>query len=188
MIAEQKSLIKRFQFTGKEDVDLQLLETPNAAIGQSVMITLQLSNRSPQRRTVTIFVSINSVFFTGINAKRVKRDRAIVTLAPFQSEFLFFLCIEIFKNKKSKSPVSSLIELIGRNNGTRPIRGALREDEIIYDQTETFRNNLWKRSNNLTGALIAVQCSLKLHTSNNFPFERLAGFSSIRDSSLLRPG
>ena len=76
---------------GKEDVDLQLLETPNALIGQSVLITLQLSNRSPQRRTVTIFISVNSVFFTGINAKRVKRDRAIITLAPFQSKFSFDL-------------------------------------------------------------------------------------------------
>lgn len=81
---------------GKEDVDLQLLETPNALMGQSVMITLQLSNRSPQRRTITIFLSINSVFFTGINAKRVKRDKAIITLAPFQSEFAekyFFLFV-----------------------------------------------------------------------------------------------
>ena len=71
---------------GKEDVDLQLLETPNALMGQSVLITLQLSNRSPQRRTITIFLSVNSVFFTGINAKKVKRDRAIITLAPFQSK------------------------------------------------------------------------------------------------------
>ncbi|RWS27608.1 hemocyte protein-glutamine gamma-glutamyltransferase-like protein [Leptotrombidium deliense] len=71
---------------GKEDVDFDLKDITGVLIGQPFFIMVEMINRSPYPRTVTLVVNTNSVYYTGILARKVKRDRQIIQLGPGQRE------------------------------------------------------------------------------------------------------
>ncbi|RWS15713.1 hemocyte protein-glutamine gamma-glutamyltransferase-like protein [Dinothrombium tinctorium] len=73
---------------GKEDVDFDLKDITGVLIGQPFFIMVEMVNRSPYPRTITLVINTNSVYYTGILARKVKRDRQIYLLQPGQRELV----------------------------------------------------------------------------------------------------
>jgi len=73
---------------GKEDVDFDLLDIEKVLIGQPFFVTVQIINRSPQRRTISLSLTANSVHYTGILAKAIRRERQTYLLNPRQSKII----------------------------------------------------------------------------------------------------
>lgn len=71
---------------GKEDVDFDLLDIQKVLIGQPFTIVLEMSNRSGFKRSVTVVINANTVYYTGILARKVKRERHNFLLQPYQSK------------------------------------------------------------------------------------------------------
>ena len=58
-----------------------------------------MTNRMGSPRTVTLSVSCSSFYLTGITARKVKQERQIIVLQPYQSKSFF----KLFKYLKCKS-------------------------------------------------------------------------------------
>lgn len=73
---------------GKEDVEFDLLDIEKVVIGNPFFIQVEMSNRVGSMRTVTLSLNANSFYQTGILAKKIKNERHIIRLKPYQSKIL----------------------------------------------------------------------------------------------------
>lgn len=73
---------------GKEDVEFELYDLDKVSIGDSFLVTVRISNRSPMRRTASLAMSVSSVYYTGILAQKVKRDRQNIVLNGLQEQLI----------------------------------------------------------------------------------------------------
>lgn len=73
----------------KEDVTFDLQEIDKIMIGQPFTVTVQVKNKnSSEVRTVGAVLSASTVYYTGVLARKVTRQRGNFTLKPNQSEVL----------------------------------------------------------------------------------------------------
>ncbi len=70
---------------GKEDVEFDLLDIEKVVIGNPFFIQVEMANRVGSLRTVTLSLNANSFYQTGILAKKIKNERHIIRLKPYQS-------------------------------------------------------------------------------------------------------
>lgn len=77
---------------GKEDVEFDLIDIDKVMVGQPFFVVVKVINRSDFRRTITIALSASSVFYTGILAQKVKRDRQSITLNGHQGKYSLLYC------------------------------------------------------------------------------------------------
>lgn len=73
---------------GKEDVDFELYDIDKVMLGDTFYVSLRVLNKSPLRRTVSLAMSVSSVYYTGILAQKVKRDRQNVLLGGQQEQLV----------------------------------------------------------------------------------------------------
>ncbi|KAH9407269.1 hypothetical protein TYRP_012819 [Tyrophagus putrescentiae] len=73
---------------GKEDVEFDLLDIEKVVIGNPFFIQVEMANRVGSLRTVTLSLNANSFYQTGILAKKIKNERHIIRLKPYQKEIL----------------------------------------------------------------------------------------------------
>lgn len=73
---------------GKEDVEFELFDIDKVQLGEPFLITVRISNKSPMRRTASLALSASSVYYTGILAQKVKRDRQNVVLNGLQEQLV----------------------------------------------------------------------------------------------------
>ncbi|CAG2109412.1 unnamed protein product, partial [Medioppia subpectinata] len=71
---------------GKEDLEFDLLDIEKVVIGNPFYIQVEMTNRVGSIRTVTLSLSCNSFYLTGILAKKIKQERQIVVLQPYQKD------------------------------------------------------------------------------------------------------
>lgn len=71
---------------GKEDVDFDLKDIEKVLIGQPFYVVIEMINRSGFKRSVTAVLNANTVHYTGILARKVKRERHNFVLQPYQSK------------------------------------------------------------------------------------------------------
>lgn len=72
----------------KEDVFFDLIEIDRIAIGESFNITVKILNKSEEQRNIYAILSTSSVYYTGVQAHKVKKEDASFTLEPAQEEML----------------------------------------------------------------------------------------------------
>ena len=71
---------------GKEEIDFDLVDIEKVLIGNAFYVQVNLGNRGGNVRTIQLFININSVYYTGILARKIKQERQIVVLQPYQSK------------------------------------------------------------------------------------------------------
>uniref|UniRef100_A0A2R5LJF4 Putative transglutaminase/protease-like logues n=1 Tax=Ornithodoros turicata TaxID=34597 RepID=A0A2R5LJF4_9ACAR len=71
-----------------EDVILKLHDIESIEIGKPFDIVLSMQNQSNEQRTVNAVLSASSVYYTGISARKIKRERATFVLQPRDEEVL----------------------------------------------------------------------------------------------------
>ena len=98
---------------GKEDIEFDLLDIDKVLIGNPFYIQVEMTNRMGSPRTVSLSVSCNSFFLTGILARKIKQERQIIVLQPYQSKC--FIIVTIDKSK------SDLRRFSIRFSNVRPI-------------------------------------------------------------------
>ena len=72
---------------GKEEVEFDLLDIEKVVVGNAFYIQVEMANRVGQLRTITLSINADSFFQTGIMAKKIKSERHIIRLKPYQSKF-----------------------------------------------------------------------------------------------------
>ncbi|XP_013781493.1 hemocyte protein-glutamine gamma-glutamyltransferase isoform X3 [Limulus polyphemus] len=72
----------------KEDVSFVLLDIEKVMIGQPFHVTVNVQNKSSETRTVSAVLSASSVYYTGITARKIKRENGNFSLQPHQKEIL----------------------------------------------------------------------------------------------------
>lgn len=72
----------------KQDVSLKLQDIDSVMIGQPFSVTVTMRNESSEQRTVNAVLCASSVYYTGILARKVKRDKATFVLQPQEEEVL----------------------------------------------------------------------------------------------------
>lgn len=73
----------------KEDVSFDLQEIDKIMIGQPFSVTVRVQNKNTSEvRTVGAVLSASTVYYTGVLARKVTRQRGNFTLKPNQSEVL----------------------------------------------------------------------------------------------------
>jgi transglutaminase 1 len=80
---------------GKEDVEFDLLDIEKVLIGNPFYIQVEMTNRVGSIRTVTLSLSASSFYYTGILARKIKQERQIIHLQPYQSKLLSIFAILI---------------------------------------------------------------------------------------------
>lgn len=70
---------------GKEDVEFDLLDIEKVVIGNPFYIQVEMANRVGSVRSVTLSINANSFYYTGILAKKIKAERHMIQLKPYQS-------------------------------------------------------------------------------------------------------
>lgn len=73
---------------GKEDVEFDLLDIEKVVIGNPFYIQVEMANRVGSVRSVTLSINANSFYYTGILAKKIKAERHMIQLKPYQKETL----------------------------------------------------------------------------------------------------
>lgn len=73
---------------GKEDVEFDLLDIEKVVIGNPFYIQVEMANRVGSLRTVTLSLNANSFYYTGILAKKIRAERHIIRLKPYQSKII----------------------------------------------------------------------------------------------------
>ncbi|KAH7642567.1 hemocyte protein-glutamine gamma-glutamyltransferase-like protein [Dermatophagoides farinae] len=73
---------------GKEEVEFDLLDIEKVVVGNPFYIQVEMANRVGSQRTITLSLNANSFFPNGILAKKIKNERHIVRLKPYQKEVL----------------------------------------------------------------------------------------------------
>ena len=73
---------------GKEDVEFELFDIDKVLLGEPFLISVRIANKAPARRTVSLASSASSVYYTGILAQKVKRDRQTVVLNGLQEQLV----------------------------------------------------------------------------------------------------
>lgn len=81
---------------GKEDVDFDLVELERVNIGEPFAVTVNITNKSNETRTIQAILSAGSVYYTGVKANLVKRASGDFTLQPNAGEkktyTIYFKC------------------------------------------------------------------------------------------------
>lgn len=72
----------------KQDVSLKLQDIESIMIGEPFSVTVSMRNDGNEQRTVNAVLSASSVYYTGILARKIKRDKATFVLQPHQEEVL----------------------------------------------------------------------------------------------------
>lgn len=67
---------------GKEDVEFNLTELERVNIGEPFAVTVNIKNKSSERRTIQAILSAGSVYYTGVKAHLVKRASGDFVLQP----------------------------------------------------------------------------------------------------------
>jgi transglutaminase 1 len=73
---------------GKEDVEFELFDIDKVILGDPFLVTVRIMNKSPMRRTISLASSASSVYYTGILAQKVKRDRQNIVLNGLQEQLV----------------------------------------------------------------------------------------------------
>lgn len=73
---------------GKEDVEFELFDIDKVMIGEPFLVTVRIMNKSPMKRTASLALSASSVYYTGILAQKVKRDRQSIVLNGLQEQIV----------------------------------------------------------------------------------------------------
>lgn len=94
--AEQYGCQREKSNPPQADVDL-VLPTVEVRVGDDFELTLELVNRSDQRRVVDAYISGTVVYYTGVTSSEfLFRDRTL-TIGPNKSKcFFFLLCLSRF--------------------------------------------------------------------------------------------
>lgn len=71
-----------------EDVTFDLIEIDKIKIGEPFNVNVKIENKSNETRTIQAVLSTASIFYTGVQAKKVKKVDGNFTLDPQQSEML----------------------------------------------------------------------------------------------------
>lgn len=67
---------------GKEDVEFDLIELERVNIGEPFSVTVNIENKSNEKRTIQAILSAGSVYYTGVKAHLVKRASGDFVLQP----------------------------------------------------------------------------------------------------------
>lgn len=62
-----------------------MLDIEKVMVGNPFFIQVEMANRVGQLRTITLSLNANSFYPNGILAKKIKAERHIIRLKPFQS-------------------------------------------------------------------------------------------------------
>ncbi|KAH8020103.1 hypothetical protein HPB51_024490 [Rhipicephalus microplus] len=72
----------------KQDVALKLQDIESIMIGEPFSVTVSMRNESNEQRTINAVLCASSVYYTGILARKMKRDKATFVLQPQEEEVL----------------------------------------------------------------------------------------------------
>lgn len=72
----------------QEDVYFDLVDIETIPFGQSFDVIVNIQNRSNDTRTITAVLSVNSVYYTGTIASRLKRNQGEFVVRPGQREVI----------------------------------------------------------------------------------------------------
>ncbi|KAL1426252.1 hypothetical protein MTO96_018309 [Rhipicephalus appendiculatus] len=72
----------------KQDVKLKLQDIESVMIGEPFSVTVSMRNESNEQRTINAVLCASSVYYTGIVARKIKRDKATFVLQPQEEEVL----------------------------------------------------------------------------------------------------
>ncbi|XP_043278187.1 hemocyte protein-glutamine gamma-glutamyltransferase-like [Venturia canescens] len=72
----------------KEDVEFDLIDIERVKIGQPFTVTVNIKNKSTERRTISAILSAGSVYYNGVKANVVKKASGEFTIHPNASEQL----------------------------------------------------------------------------------------------------
>lgn len=72
----------------KQDVSLKLQDIESVMIGEPFNVTVSMRNESQEERTINAVLCASSVYYTGILARKIKRDKATFVLQPQEEEVL----------------------------------------------------------------------------------------------------
>lgn len=87
----------------KEDVHFTLTDLDRVDIGKPFIVTVTAENVSSQTRVVEAFLSANSVYYTGVKAKLLKKTAGDVKLLPNSRQ-------QIKMTVKPEEYISGLVE------------------------------------------------------------------------------
>ncbi|XP_066591017.1 hemocyte protein-glutamine gamma-glutamyltransferase-like [Prorops nasuta] len=73
---------------GKEDVEFDLVDLERVNIGEPFSVTVNITNKSSEPRTIQAILSAGSVYYTGVKANLVKRAAGDFVLQPDSNEQL----------------------------------------------------------------------------------------------------
>uniref|UniRef100_A0A646QJF9 protein-glutamine gamma-glutamyltransferase n=1 Tax=Hemiscolopendra marginata TaxID=943146 RepID=A0A646QJF9_9MYRI len=73
---------------GGEDVVFDLLEIESIQIGEPFNVTVKIENKSKEKRNIFAILSANSVYYTGVTYKPIRKETQKFVLHPKQSEVI----------------------------------------------------------------------------------------------------
>ncbi|XP_013788213.2 hemocyte protein-glutamine gamma-glutamyltransferase-like [Limulus polyphemus] len=72
----------------KEDVYFSLQSSKNVLIGHPFVVTIMIRNHGIQRRTISLSLSVFSVYYTGTTSKKLKQEKRSISIFPSQRKTL----------------------------------------------------------------------------------------------------
>ncbi|KAG1690979.1 Hemocyte protein-glutamine gamma-glutamyltransferase [Nymphon striatum] len=72
--------------TGHEDVYFDLVDIDTIMIGQAFHIRVKVKNRSRERRTITMVLTASTLYYTGVRANKIRREKHAFVLSAGQEE------------------------------------------------------------------------------------------------------
>lgn len=70
---------------GLEDVEFDLEELDRIKIGESFSLVVRIKNRSNESRKINAALSVSSVFYNGVKARDIKKQKNDVQMKPKSS-------------------------------------------------------------------------------------------------------
>ena len=71
------------------DVTFKLVDTDQLKMGEDLKIKVKVKNASSEHRTIGLSITLSTMYYTGVTAKKVKSDSYDVQLKAQEGVYLF---------------------------------------------------------------------------------------------------
>lgn len=78
---------------GREDIKFELVKIERVPIGQPFYIIVRMYNKATTKRTITLSVNVNTVYYTGILAHNVKNEQREIDVGPGKGNVYTIICL-----------------------------------------------------------------------------------------------
>lgn len=77
----------------QEDVHFELADIDSIMIGQSFYIKVRVRNRAREKRTINMVVTASTLYYTGVRANKIRREKHAFILSAGQGGLLRYFVL-----------------------------------------------------------------------------------------------